>query len=75
MKAIVLADLHLRSTIPSCIEATQTEWIDTQYKALDKVANYAIEKQVTDVLIGGDIFHSEQTTSFQIINLFQEFCK
>lgn len=73
MKVISLADLHLRFTVPGCVKATPTEWIDIQNKALSKVAIYAIENKVDAVLVGGDIFHSEQSTSFECINLFQQF--
>ena len=73
MKVLTFADLHLRSTVPSCIDCTPTEWMKVQKDALDKVVSVALEHDVNEVYVGGDIFHSEQSTSFECIILFQEF--
>lgn len=73
MKVVSISDLHLRSTVPGCVDCTSTEWMEIQHKALWKVVYYAVSKQVQAVLIGGDIFHSENTTSFECIIMFQQF--
>ena len=73
MKVLTFADLHLRSTVPSCIDSTQSEWMATQKEALNKVLEIAVDNNVEYILVGGDIFHSEQTASFECIYMFQEF--
>lgn len=75
MKKLTFADLHLRSTVPPCIDCTQTEWMNIQKQALDKIIEIAKSNDVDEVYIGGDIFHSEQTTSFECIVMFQDFCR
>lgn len=75
MKVLTFADLHLRSTVPSCVDATSAEWMDIQQKALDKVVEIAVEHNVDSVYVGGDIFHTENTTSFKCITTFQNFAK
>ena len=73
MKILTFADLHLRGTVPSCVNHSVTEWVDIQRKALNKVADIAIENKVDAVHLGGDIFHSESSATFEVINLFFEF--
>ena len=73
MKVLTFADLHLRGTVPSCVNATPTEWMDIQKQALNKVVFTAIENDVDGVYVGGDIFHSEQSCTFECINMFIEF--
>lgn len=71
---ILSADWHLRSTVPSCVEASQEEWISIQESAVDKVVDIAIEKK-SPVFVVGDIFHSDVTTSFQMIQIIQNAAK
>ena len=71
---ILSADWHLRSTVPSCVEASQEEWISIQESAVDKVVDIAIEKK-SPVFVVGDIFHSDTTTSFQMIQIIQNAAK
>ena len=75
MKYIITSDWHLRSTVPSCIEATQPEWMEIQRKALYKIKDIAEENDVHIILMGGDLFHTEQTSSFEVIHLAQDFTK
>ena len=71
---ILSADWHLRSTVPCCVEASQEEWISIQESAVDKVVDIAIEKK-SPVFVVGDIFHSDITTSFQMIQIVQNAAK
>ena len=75
MKVLTFADLHLRDTVPSCVDATHEQWMDIQRKALEKVRLIAIDNDVQEVYVGGDIFHSNNTASFQCITMFQDFAK
>ena len=75
MKILTFADLHLRGTVPSCVDATALEWMNIQKSALDKVVEIAVENEVEEVYVGGDIFHSEQSTSFECVTMFQNFAK
>ena len=73
MKHLITADWHLRETVPSCVNANQTEWMNIQREAVSKVAEIAIENNVVAVFVGGDIFHSDASTSFACIQIFQDF--
>ena len=75
MKKLTFADLHLRATVPSCVNATPSEWMEIQEKALDKVVEICEKNEIDEVYVGGDIFHSEQATSFECVILFQNFCR
>lgn len=74
-KLLITADWHIRSTVPSCIEATQEEWMKFQKKSVARVGEIAKEYKVDEIDIGGDLFHSEQTASNECIYLLQEFVK
>jgi hypothetical protein len=65
---ILTADWHLRSMRPRC--RLDTDWIDTQRKALNKIADYAIEAKKCVVCVG-DIFHRTIETTFEVIGLVQ----
>lgn len=69
---IVTADWHLRNQRPRCRK--DEDWIDTQKKALKQILNVAIEKNC-DVFLVGDIFHSANETTFEIIQIVQNFAK
>jgi len=71
---IVSADWHLRSTVPDCVDATQEEWISIQESAVNKVIDIAIENK-SPVFVVGDIFHSDITASFQVIQIIQNAAK
>ena len=73
MKYVITSDWHLRSTVPSCIEVTQPKWMEIQRKALYKIKDIAKENDVHVILMGGDLFHTEQTSSFEVIHLAQDF--
>lgn len=75
MICLVTADWHIRSTVPSCIDATPGQWMSEQKRVLDKLVEIVKEEQVEQVLIGGDVFHSENTTSFECIQIVQDFAK
>ena len=70
---LLVSDVHLRSTVPSCIDATPEEWMNIQKQALDKIVEIAINNNVCYVLCCGDLFHSEQTASFECIQLAQDW--
>ena len=69
MRYIITADWHLRSTCPRC--RLDENWIETQRKALMCIASYAKE-YAADVIVIGDIFHSTNETTNEIIGLAQE---
>lgn len=71
-KFIVTADWHLRNQRPRCRK--DEDWIDTQKKALKQILDVAIEK-ICDVFLVGDIFHSANETTFEIIQIVQNFAK
>lgn len=72
MKFILSADWHLRATRPRC--RVDEDWHETQRKAVEQVKNIAFEKE-SDVVIVGDIFNSNTDTSFQCIQIIQDFAK
>ena len=73
MKVLTFADLHLRGTVPSCVNETPTKWMEIQKQALNKVVSIAVENGVEGVYVGGDIFHSETSCTFECINMFIDF--
>lgn len=73
MKVLTFADLHLRGTVPSCVNETPTKWMEIQKQALNKVVFIAVENGVEGVYVGGDIFHSETSCTFECINMFIDF--
>ena len=73
MKFLITSDWHIRSTVPSCLDFTPEEWINLQREAMKQVGEIAVKNEVCDILIGGDIFHSENTASNECIYLVQEF--
>ena len=46
MKALVTADWHLRSTVPSCCTMSQEEWFEVQEEAIGKVEEIAEKEKV-----------------------------
>lgn len=75
MKQLTTADWHFRATVPSCIDATEGEWMNAQREALAQVEKIAIENKVEAIYIGGDLFHTENSTSFECIYMLQDFAK
>lgn len=71
-KFIVTSDWHLRNQRPRCRK--DEDWIDTQKKALKQILDAAIEKNC-DVFLVGDIFHSANETTFEIVQIVQNFAK
>ena len=69
-KYIITADWHLRSQRPRC--RLDDNWIETQKNALNQILNYAKEYKA-DVIVIGDIFHSTNETTNEVISLVQEF--
>ena len=67
MKNITCADWHIRGTVPSCVDATPKEWMNIQKQALDKILDIAIKNEVSNIFVGGDLFHSENATTFECI--------
>jgi len=67
---IVTADWHLRSNKPRC--RLDDDWIKTQRNALSLIAVYAGQYEA-DVIVLGDIFHSTNETTNEVISLVQEF--
>ncbi len=70
MKGIITADWHLREDKPRCRK--DEDWIETQQKALDNIARYAIEKNC-NVYVAGDIFHTP--SEFKMVRLVQIFAE
>jgi len=70
MSYILTADWHLRSTRPRC--RLDDDWLATQKNALDQVA-VAARKYEADVIVVGDIFHSTNETTNEVIGLVQSF--
>jgi len=70
IKIILTSDWHLRSQKPRC--RLDADWIATQRDALDQIANHA-KKKKADVLVIGDIFHSTNETTNEIIGMVQGF--
>lgn len=75
MRQLVTADWHIRYTVPVSIDATPGEWMNEQKRVLNRVFEIAKEEKVEQVLIGGDIFHHDNTTSFECIQIVQDFAK
>jgi len=69
-KFIITADWHLRSQRPRC--RLDDDWLETQRNALTLIANEANEYEA-DVIVIGDIFHSTNETTNEVIGLVQEF--
>lgn len=72
MKFICTADWHLRASRPRC--RVDEDWYKTQKDALTQVKEAAIKNEC-DVIIVGDIFNSNSDTSFQCIQMVQDFAK
>jgi len=68
-KYIITADWHLRSQRPRC--RLDEDWIETQRTALTWIATYAGQYEA-DVIVIGDIFHSTNETTNEVIGLVQE---
>jgi DNA repair exonuclease SbcCD nuclease subunit len=68
-KYIITSDWHLRSQRPRC--RLDDDWLATQKKALLQVFAYA-KKYDADVIVIGDIFHSTNETTNEVIGLVQE---
>ena len=65
---IITADWHLRSQRPRC--RLDDDWMETQKKALKCIVDYAGENNA-DVIVIGDIFHSTNETTNEVIGLVQ----
>lgn len=65
---IVVADLHLRYTIPRCRGESQQEWLDHQRYRLREIVRVA---RNDSILVAGDIFHTP-IVPVEIINMFIE---
>lgn len=72
MKLIITADWHLRASRPRC--RVDEDWYATQRKAVRQVLNIAVAKKCS-VAIVGDIFNSNADTSFQCIQIVQDFAQ
>ena len=74
-RIISTADWHLRYTVPSCIDATPSEWMDIQRAALNKIKELAIEYKVKAVYVGGDLYHNDDVASSECIQLVQDLAQ
>ena len=70
MKYIITADWHLRSQRPRC--RLDADWMETQRKALSQIIKYSGEYKA-DVIVIGDIFHSTNETTNEVIAMVQDF--
>ena len=71
-KLLITADWHIRSTVPSCIEATQEEWMEFQKKSVHRVLEIAKENMVDEIDVGGDLYHSERTATNECTYILQD---
>ena len=71
-KFIVTADWHLRNQRPRCRK--DEDWILTQKNALKQVLNVAVGRNC-NVFLVGDIFHSANQTTFEIVQIVQNFAR
>lgn len=71
-KFIVTADWHLRNQTPRCRK--DEDWILTQKNALKQVLNVAVGRNC-NVFLVGDIFHSANETTFEIVQIVQNFAR
>jgi len=72
-KLLITADWHIRSTVPSCIDMNNEQWMDFQKASVKRVGEIARENDVDEIDIGGDLFHSEVTASNECVYLLQDF--
>lgn len=72
MNLVITADWHLRATRPRC--RVDNDWYETQRNAVKQVLDIAVSKK-SSVAIVGDIFNSNSDTSFQCIQIIQDFAK
>ena len=72
INAIITADWHLRSQKPRC--RLDENWLETQQNALEQIINHAKEHDA-DVIVIGDIFHSTNETTNEIIGMVQWFAQ
>ena len=70
-KHLITSDWHIRSTVPSCIEATPEEWMNFQKESVNTVLKIAKENNVDEIDIGGDLFHSEQPLLTSVFIFFR----
>ena len=70
MRFVLTADWHIRATKPRC--RIDEDWIQTQRLALNQIADIANSKDFP-VYVVGDLFHSHGDTSFEVVQLIQEF--
>lgn len=68
---LTVSDLHLRFSAPRC--RLDEDWMETQRKSLQFIAETANDLDVS-IFIPGDIFNSA-VASYQVVNLFIDFCK
>lgn len=70
MRFVLTADWHIRATKPRC--RIDEDWIQTQRLALNQIADIANSNDFP-VYVVGDLFHSHGDTSFEVVQLIQEF--
>ena len=70
MRFVLTADWHIRATKPRC--RIDEDWVQTQRLALNQIADIANSKDFP-VYVVGDLFHSHGDTSFEVVQLIQEF--
>lgn len=73
MKILSTADWHIRSTVPGCLDMSVSDWMEFQRKSLERVGEIAVEMKADEIDVGGDLFHSEQTSSYECVYMIQEF--
>ena len=70
MRFVLTADWHIRATKPRC--RIDEDWVQTQRLALNQIADIANSND-SPVYVVGDLFHSHGDTSFEVVQLIQEF--
>lgn len=71
--AIITADWHIRYTVPSCLDMSHEEWMQFQRDSLKRIKEIAKENRAEYILVGGDIYHTEQSTDMECITMVQDF--
>jgi len=69
---ILTSDWHLRSQKPRC--RLDENWLLAQKNVLDQIASHARERKA-DVVCIGDIFHSANETTNEVIGMVQTFAQ
>jgi DNA repair exonuclease SbcCD nuclease subunit len=71
MHLLITADWHLRTSLPRC--RLDEDWMETQRKALRLIGKYSGRYDNCPIIVIGDIFHSNNDVSHELITMVQDF--